>query len=118
LASSTAIGAGVSFIAGMMIDKFCYRQPPYRQHQRLRDSHIKVSRSWLTQLMQKAVAQLEPIFYAQLEPIFYAQLGSIRASRVKAMDETPIKAGLAEPGNRSAMCKKHSAYRRRKAACC
>jgi transposase len=82
--------ADVSFIAGMMIDKFCYHQPLYRQHQRLRDSHIKVSRSWLTQLMQKAVTQIEPIFDAQLD--------SVRASRVKAIDETPMKAGLAGPG--------------------
>jgi hypothetical protein len=44
-----------------------------------------VSRHWLTQLMQQAVALLEPIHQAQLE--------SIRASRVTAMDEMPIKAG-------------------------
>lgn len=82
--------ADVSFIAGMAIDKFCYHQPLYRQHLRLRDSHINVSRAWLTQLMQKTVAQIEPVFDAQLE--------SVRASRVKAMDETPIKAGLAGAG--------------------
>jgi hypothetical protein len=35
---------------------------------------------------------------ALLEPIYEAQLDSIRASRVKAMDETPIKAGKAEKG--------------------
>jgi hypothetical protein len=35
---------------------------------------------------------------ALLEPIFDAQLASIRASRVNAMDETPIKAGRAGPG--------------------
>ena len=33
-----------------------------------------------------------------LERIHAAQLDSIRASRVKAMDETPIKAGRAGPG--------------------
>ncbi len=33
-----------------------------------------------------------------LEPIYEAQFESIRASRVKAMDETPIKAGLKGPG--------------------
>jgi transposase len=82
--------ADVSFIAGMMIDKCAYHQPLYRQHQRLRDAHIQVSRPWLTQLMQKAVGLLEPVHEAQLV--------SIRASRVKAMDETPIKAGQAGPG--------------------
>ncbi len=82
--------ADVSFIVGMMVDKFAYHQPLYRQHQRLRDAGIDVSRAWLTQLMQKTVAQLEPIFDAQL--------ASVRTSRVKSMDETPIKAGREGPG--------------------
>ena len=33
-----------------------------------------------------------------LEPIYDAQFASIRASRVKAMDETPVKAGRKERG--------------------
>jgi hypothetical protein len=82
--------ADVSFVAGMLADKFCYHQPLYRQHQRLGDNGIDVSRPWLTQLTHAAIALLEPIFSAQLD--------SIRASRVKAMDETPIKAGRAGPG--------------------
>jgi hypothetical protein len=49
-----------------------------------------LSRVWLTQLMQQIARLLEPIYEAQFE--------SIRASRVKAMDETPIKAGLKGPG--------------------
>jgi transposase len=36
--------ADVSFIAGMMIDKFDYHMPLYRQHRRLGDSGINVSR--------------------------------------------------------------------------
>jgi transposase len=86
--------ADVSFIAGMMVDKFAFHLPLYRQHLRLRDAGINVSRAWLTQLMQSAVALLEPIHVAQLD--------SIRASRVKAMDETPIKAGAAGPGKMKA----------------
>jgi len=82
--------ADVSFIAGMIIDKFVYHQPLHRQHLRLGDCGIEVSRAWLTQVTQKAVALVEPVFDAQFE--------SIRASRVKAMDETPIKAGRAGPG--------------------
>jgi hypothetical protein len=74
----------------MVIDKFDYHLPLYRQHRRLDDAGIRVSRPWLTQLMQSTVALLEPIYDAQLE--------SIRASRVKAMDEVPIKAGRASPG--------------------
>jgi transposase len=82
--------ADVSFIAGMLIDKFLYHQPLYRQHQHCRDAGIRISRGWLTQLSQQAIDLLVPIFDAQLE--------SIRTSRVKAMDETPIKAGPAGNG--------------------
>lgn len=86
--------ADVSFIVGMMLDKCAYHQPLYRQHQRMRDSGINVSRPWLTQLMQSTVALLEPIHDAQF--------ASIRTSRVKAMDETPIKAGPAGAGKMKA----------------
>ena len=74
--------ADVSFVVGMVIDKFAYHLPLYRQHRRLDDAGIKVSRPWLTQLMQATVAQLD----------------SVRTSRVKAMDEVPIKAGRSAPG--------------------
>jgi len=86
--------ADVSFIAGMMMDKFAFHLPLYRQHQRLNGAGIDVSRPWLTQVLQTSVAMLEPIHAAQLE--------SIRASRVKSMDETPIKAGRAGPGKMKA----------------
>jgi transposase len=82
--------AEVSFIAGLLIDKFAYHLPLYRQHQRLSDNGIAVSRPWLTQLSSQAIGLLDPVYEAQL--------ASIRASRVKAMDETPIKAGRGEPG--------------------
>ncbi len=77
--------AEVSFIAGVLMDKFAWHLPLYRQHQRLLDMGINVSRAWLTQLVHSSAQLLEPIYEAQLE--------SIRQSRVKAMDETPIKAG-------------------------
>ena len=38
----------VSFLAAMLVDKFRYHLPLYRQHQRLQDSGIKVSRGSLT----------------------------------------------------------------------
>ena len=82
--------ADVSFLAGMLIDKFRYHLPLYRQHQRLTDSGITVSRAWLTQIGQQAIGLLEPIYEAQL--------ASILEGRVIAMDETPIKAGQAQPG--------------------
>jgi transposase len=82
--------ADVSFVVGLLVDKFAYHLPLYRQHQRLQDSGIDVSRPWLTQLSQRSISLLEPIYDAQFD--------SIRASRVKAMDETPIKAGRKERG--------------------
>ena len=82
--------ADVSFLAGLLLDKFAYHLPLYRQHQRLLDAGFTVSRPWLTQLAQQGAALLEPIYAALL--------ASIRASRVIAMDETPIKAGQNGPG--------------------
>jgi transposase len=82
--------ADVSFLAGLLVDKFAWHLPLYRQHQRLEDAGIRVSRPWLTQLVQRVTGLLEPIYDAQFT--------SIRESRVKAMDETPIKAGRSERG--------------------
>jgi hypothetical protein len=82
--------ADVSFVAGLLIDKFAYHLPLYRQHQRLQEAGFTVSRPWLTQLAQQGAALLEPIYAAQF--------ASIRDSRVKAMDETPIKAGQTGAG--------------------
>jgi len=76
--------ADVSFLAGLLIDKFLYHLPFYRQHQRIKASHIELSRATLTNLAQKAIALLEPIATAQMQ--------SILQSRLLAMDETPIKA--------------------------
>ena len=82
--------ADVSFLAGLIVDKFCWHLPLYRQHQRLTDAGLTLSRPWLTQLVQQGIALLEPIYDALM--------ASVLASRVKAMDETPIKAGRAGPG--------------------
>ena len=82
--------ADVSFAAGLLMDKFAWHIPLYRQHQRLAAAGIRVSRPWLTQVAQAVISLLTPIYEAQL--------ASIRASRVKAMDETPIKAGRSGHG--------------------
>jgi len=86
--------ADVSFLAGLMLDKILYHLPLYRQHQRLDDSGITVSRPWLTQLVQRSSSLIEPIYDAQF--------ASVRAGRVKAMDETPIKAGRDGPSKMKA----------------
>jgi len=68
----------VSFLAGLLVDKFLYHCPLYRQHQRLEDGGIRVTRPWLTQLTQQSIALLEPIYEAQL--------ASVRGSRVGCND--------------------------------
>jgi hypothetical protein len=75
----------VSFLAGLLIDKFTYHLPLYRQHQRLAAAGIHLGRSTLTHLVHRTAALLEPLYAAQLR--------SILSSEVLAMDETPIKAG-------------------------
>jgi len=82
--------ADVSFLAGMLVDKFVYHLPFYRQHQRIKQSGIDLSRTTLTNLASRAIDLLEPIYTAQFK--------HIRKSRVIAMDETPIKAGRKKKG--------------------
>ena len=86
--------ADVSFIAGILMDKFAYHLPFYRQHQRAADGGITLSRPWYTQVAQQAIELLTPVYEAQF--------ASVRGSRIKAMDETPIKAGRAGPGKMKA----------------
>jgi len=82
--------ADVSLVAGILVDKFQYHLPLYRQHQRLAAGGVTISRQTLTNFVARA-ADL-------LAPVYYAQLSSILQSKVLAMDETPIKAGQASKG--------------------
>ncbi len=82
--------ADVSFLAGLLIDKFLYHLPLYRQHQRLQHAGIALSRATLTQLGKRSIELLRPIVAAQLRHILQ--------SKVLAMDETPIKAGRSGKG--------------------
>ncbi len=77
--------ADITFLVGLIIDKCLYHLPLYRQHKRLLDCGITVSRSTLTTYVHR--------IGALLEAIFNAQLASALKSRVLAMDEIPIKAG-------------------------
>ena len=83
--------ADVSFVAGMLVDKFAYHLPLYRQHQRLQGCHIQLSRSTLTHLVERAAMLLSPIADAVLD--------SIVSSTKIAIDETPIKAGRKKQKN-------------------
>jgi len=77
--------ADVSFLVGMLVDKFAYHLPLYRQHQRLTAAGITLSRATLTNLVKQAIALLKPIVDSQRD--------SVLQSRVLAMDETPCKVG-------------------------
>lgn len=77
--------ADVSVVAGMLVDKFVYHQPLYRQHQKLKASYIEISRATLTHLTEKAALLLEPVAKAVLDSTLQGAL--------LALDETPSKAG-------------------------
>lgn len=82
--------ADVSFLAGMLIDKFSYHLPLHRQHQRLEANGIMLARSTLTNLTKRAIELLRPIYLSQLEHIML--------SRLLAIDETPVKSGKSKKG--------------------
>ncbi|MCB0333775.1 MAG: IS66 family transposase [Bdellovibrionales bacterium] len=77
--------AEVSFITGLLLDKFQYHLPLYRQHQRLSASGVFLNRMTLTNIVHRA-GQL-------LEPIYRSLQSSVLLSHVLAVDETPIKVG-------------------------
>jgi len=77
--------ADVSLLAGLLVDKFQFHLPLYRQHQRIQQAGVTLSRSTLTNRVKRAIDLLRPIVDAQTD--------NVLRSRVLAMDETPIKAG-------------------------
>jgi transposase len=82
--------ADVSVVAGLLVEKFVYHQPLYRQHQRLGREGITLARPTLTTWVHKAIGLLEPVFDAQHR--------SVLRSKTLAIDETPIKAGREKKG--------------------
>ena len=82
--------ADVSVLAGLLVDKFVYHLPLYRQHQRLINNGITLSRATLTHWAARCIDLLAPIVDAQRV--------NVLLSRVLAMDETPIKAGRKQKG--------------------
>lgn len=82
--------ADVSLLAGLLVDKFQHHLPLHRQHQRMSQMGITVSRASLTNWVKRAIELLRPIVEAQCRHILL--------SKVLAMDETPIKAGRKHKG--------------------
>lgn len=80
----------VSFLAGMLVDKFCYHLPLHRQHQRLAQSGIQLSRTSLGNWTGRSIDLLKPLVAAMRRHIL--------DGRVLAMDETPLKAGRVKKG--------------------
>ena len=81
--------ADVSLL-GLMVDKAVYHLPLYRQHQRMQDSGIRLSRATLVNWMHKGIELLQPVYQAQWRHILQ--------SKVLAMDEVPMKAGRKSKG--------------------
>ena len=88
--------ADVSFVAGLLIDKFMWHLPLHRQHRMLAAAGITVSRGSLSQWANRAIALLKPVHDAQWR--------SVLESAVIQMDETPIRAGR-HPGKPGSMKK-------------
>ena len=82
--------ADVSVVAGLLVEKFVYHMPLYRQHQRMGRDGVVVSRESLTNWSRNAIGLLEPIYQAQLQHILL--------SKTLSIDETPVKAGRGKPG--------------------
>ena len=82
--------ADVSVLAGLMVDKAVYHLPLYRQHQRMLDSGVRVSRATLTNWLNKGIELLKPIYQAQAKHVLQ--------SKILAMDEVPMKAGRKSKG--------------------
>lgn len=80
----------VSCLVGLMVDKALYHLPLYRQHQRMQDAGIRVSRASLSNWVGQGIELLRPIFEAQK--------ASVLKSKLLAMDEVPIKAGRSGKG--------------------
>ena len=82
--------ADVSVIAGIMVDKGVYHLPLHRQHQRMLDSGVQVSRATLINWVKRGIELLAPVYRAMLTRMM--------TNSVLAMDEVPMKAGRKAKG--------------------
>lgn len=73
---------GDSIIAGMLVDKFCYHLPEYRQAKMFKERGIDIPTSTINRVLHQAVEALYPIYYAQMKAV-------LKSSYVH-MDESTI----------------------------
>jgi len=85
--------ADVSLLAGLMVDKSVYHLPLNRQHQRMRDAGVTLSRSTLLNYVERGIELLTPIANAMQR--------NILRGRYIAMDEVPHKVGRTQAGKSS-----------------
>ncbi|WP_395340333.1 IS66 family transposase [Ningiella sp. W23] len=85
--------ADVSLLAGLMVDKAVYHLPLHRQHLRMLQSGVTLSRATLINYVSQGIDLLTPIATAVLSNILTG--GNI------SMDETPMKAGRQSSTRRS-----------------
>lgn len=77
--------ADVSLLAGLMVDKAVYHLPLHRQHQRIQNSGITLSRATLTNYASRGIDLLVPVVDAMV--------GNMIDGGHLSMDEVPMKAG-------------------------
>ena len=82
--------ADVTLLSGILVDKFQYHMPLFRQHSRMTQCGIKIARANLTSWTHRTAALLAPIYNAVL--------ASALTSQMLAIDESPIKAGQEKKG--------------------
>jgi len=82
--------ADTNFVTGMLIDKFKYYIPLFRQQRMIQDAGIYLPRSTLSNWVIRAGEILRPIYDELLK--------SIKESRVISMDEVPIRVGSSKGG--------------------
>lgn len=90
--------ADVSLAVGMMVEKFLYHMPIYRQHQKMQQNGIVVSRASLNKWLLSGIALLRPIVDALMADVI--------SSQTLILDETPIKVGR-EKGDSTKKGKMH-----------
>ena len=88
-------------VAGILVDKFKYHLPLYRQNQMLADAGICLSRSMIVSTVLKSANLLEPLSKEVIK--------SIKEGRILSMDEVPILVGPSKSGG-GKNCKMKKGY--------
>ncbi len=83
----------VSFVADMLVDRLARHLPPCRQHQRLAESGITISRRAMSDWANRAITLLEPTCEAQLRSVPGAMSSSWTRRRCGPDANPAVRAG-------------------------